>query len=762
MTDKNDTDIHISNQKKDAAGLKAVINAYKHAATKVGPIDGGKLLIEVNQIDGFDCPGCAWPDPMGKKSTFAFCENGAKAIADEATTKKADPQFFAKNSISKLKTKSDRWLNDQGRLVSPLYKPEGADYYKSIDWVSAIELIADKLSELDDPDQAAFYTSGRTSNEAAYLYQLFIRAFGTNNMPDCSNMCHESSGVGLVETIGIGKGTVSLKDLETSECIFLFGQNPGSNHPRMLASLEAAKRQGCKIISINPLDEAGSQKFNNPQELGGLIGKGTKLRDLHLPIKINGDVGFLTALAKFLVDKHEENNTVLDMAFIKSYCEGFEEFKQHIQTFEWSELTQVCGLSKEQIEEAGQYLLASNKTIFCWAMGMTQHKNAVANIQLMTNVLMMQGNLGKPGAGACPVRGHSNVQGDRTMGIWENAPRSFIDSLSKYHQIELKTHAGVNTIECIEQMNSEKIKVFIGLGGNFYRATPDHDFTEQALAKCELSVQISTKLNMSHLYTAKEALILPTLGRTEIDHIDEKLQFVTVENSMGVIQTSHGRKPPASLDLKSEVAIVGELALSLSKKESKLTREVAKIDWKKYLSDYAEIRDAIANTIDGFDNFNQRITEEGEFMLPNPVRDNLIFNTHNAKANFIVNSITAANVAGDEFLLMTIRSHDQFNTTVYTDHDRYRGIKGTRKVIFINAKDAAYQGFKEFDKVIVQAVSNEDKVVSDFMLVFYDIPQGCVAGYYPETNNLISIKDFAEKSFTPAYKSVPVRLIASK
>jgi molybdopterin-dependent oxidoreductase alpha subunit len=756
MTNETDKEIHITKQKHDAAGLKAVINAYKHVVKKVGPIEGSKLLIEVNQLSGFDCPGCAWPDPIGKKATFSFCENGAKAIADEATNKKADEAFFAENSISFLKTKSDRWLNGQGRLISPLYKAKGDDFYKVMSWEDAIQITAKKLSQLDSADHAAFYTSGRTSNEAAYLYQLFIRTFGTNNMPDCSNMCHESSGIGLAETIGIGKGTVSLHDLENSECIFLFGQNPGSNHPRMLSSLETAKRNACKIVSVNPLDEAGLHKFNNPQEIRGLVGKGTKLRDLHLPIKINGDVGFLTGLAKYLFEQHEQNSDVLDIAFIQSHTHGFESFKNHIEQFNWQDICASCGLSKAQIQQAGNYLLQSKKTIFCWAMGMTQHKNAVANIQLMTNVLMLQGNLGKPGAGVCPVRGHSNVQGDRTMGIWENAPASYINKLADYHQVSLKADKGVNTIECLEQMHQGNIKVFVGLGGNFYRATPDHDFTKQALANCDLSVQISTKLNMSHLYTGKEALILPTIGRTEIDHIEQKLQFVTVENSMGVIQTSHGRKPPASALLKSEVAIVGAIANELAKTHT----ELAKIDWHKYVADYAEIREAIAHTISGFDDFNERINTLGEFVLPNPVRDSLTFLTHNGKANFVNHAISSMTVQADELLLMTIRSHDQFNTTVYTNDDRYRGIKGTRRVIFINASDAEGFGFKEFEIVDVQAVSNNDKIERHFMLVFYAIPRGCIAGYYPETNNLISIKDFADKSYTPAYKSVPVRLIA--
>lgn len=755
-TDKK-TEVTITNQKKSAAGLQAVAVAYKNVAQKVGPIDGAKLLIKVNQLSGFDCPGCAWPDPMGRKPTFAFCENGAKAIADEATSKKLDAEFFEANEIDFLKTKTDRWLNDQGRLVVPLYKKKRVNQYQEISWSDAIELIAEKLIKLDSPDQAAFYTSGRTSNEAAYLYQLFIRTFGTNNMPDCSNMCHESSGIGLSETIGIGKGTVTLDDLESSECIFVFGQNPGSNHPRMLASLEKAKRQGCKIVTINPLDEAGLRKFNNPQEFTGLIGQGTNLRDLHIPIKINGDVAFLIGLAKYLIEQHSHYKNVLDIEFISVYCHGFPEFKEHIESFEWDHITQACAVSKSQIYQAGDYLLVSKKTIFCWAMGMTQHKNAVANIQLMTNVLMMQGNLGKPGAGVCPVRGHSNVQGDRTMGIWENAPHTFIERLERYHGLNLKKEKGVNTIECIQQMHRGNIKVFLAMGGNFFRATPDHDFTMQALANCELSVQISTKLNRSHLYTGEEALILPTLGRTEIDHVEQKLQFITVENSMGVVQTSHGRKPPASSALKSEVAIVGELAIQLATQHS----ELAKIDWQKYISDYAQIRHAIANTIDGFFDFNNKINSLGEFSLPNPVRDCLQFNTHNGKANFIKHDINTVKVGKNELLLMTIRSHDQFNTSVYTNNDRYRGVRGTRRVIFINELDAKLLGFVALQKVSIQAISDESKIENDYILVFYDIPQGCIAGYYPETNNLISIKDFAAKSFTPAYKSVPVRLLSN-
>ena len=744
----------ITSPKEWAAGVPAVVSAYKHMSQKVGPIAGNKLLSELNQMSGFDCPGCAWPDPLGERSNFEFCENGAKAVADEAMLAKVDASFFKKNSVDALKMQSDKWLNAQGRLTQPMYLAQGASHYEPITWTEAIKRIADSLNALNSPDEAAFYTSGRTSNEAAFLYQLFVRMFGTNNMPDCSNMCHESSGVGLNETIGVGKGTVSLEDLQNAEAIFIFGQNPGSNHPRMLSALQIAKRNGAKIVSVNPLDETGLKRFKNPQEVSGVIGGGTELRDIHVPVKINGDSGFLIGLCKGLFEKEAAGENVLDRAFIEDYCDGFDTFKQHIESYSWEELERTSGVSHELMQQCVEIAAKSTKSVCCWAMGMTQHKNAVANIQLMTNFLMLQGNLGKPGAGVCPVRGHSNVQGDRTMGIWEKPSDALLDSLAKEFSFEPPRKHGVDTVESIEGMSEGHIKVFFALGGNYYRATPDHDKTASALSQCELTVQVSTKLNRSHLYTGKQALILPALGRTEQDVQAGIEQFVTVENSMGVIQTSQGRRKPASTDLKSEVTIVAELAHA--------TLTDSPIPWLALSEKYSAIREHIGNVIPGFENFNQRIEQYGEFVLPNAVRDERVFNTTTKRARFIVNPLTVVEVPEGQLLMMSIRSHDQFNTTVYTDDDRYRGIQGSRRIVLINKNDREKLGLLANQQVDIhshwQKLGLQDRVVENFQLVDYEIPPGCVATYYPESNNLVPLSSVAEKSNTPAYKSVVVSL----
>lgn len=746
--------IKVLEPKEWAAGVPAVVSAFKNISSKVGPIKGTKLLSQLNQIEGFDCPGCAWPDPLEKRSTFEFCENGAKAVADEATLKRLTARFFKKHSVESLKAQSDKWLNNQGRLVEPVILRPGQSHYESISWSSAFTLIGDYLSALENPNEAAFYTSGRTSNEAAFLYQLFVRQFGTNNLPDCSNMCHESSGVALSETIGVGKGTVTLEDLENADAIFIFGQNPGSNHPRMLSSLQQAKRKGAKIVSINPLDETGLKRFKNPQEVEGVIGNGTALRDLHLQVKINGDMAFLKGLCRVLIERDSVEAPVLDHDFIAQHCHGFEDFKQDIISSDWKEIEANSGLSQKQINQAADIACKSNKTICCWAMGMTQHKNAVANIQLITNFLMLRGDLGKPGAGVCPVRGHSNVQGDRTMGIWEKPSQDFLDALACTFDFEPPQQHGVDAVECMQAMADGKIRFLFALGGNFYRAMPDHDLSARALANCDLTIQVSTKLNQSHLYTGKTALILPALGRTEIDYQASGIQTVTVENSMGVIQTSHGKIPPASSQLKSEVAIIAELASSV-----KLNKE---LDWLKYANDYRLVRDDIAEVIPGFEDFNAKIETLGEFVLPNPVRDNRQFNTFSGKANFVVQPDSQVEVPDGCLLLMTIRSHDQFNTTVYTDNDRYRGVFGTREVIFMNTHDIDAYGLNAGDKVDISSVdvrtSKNIRTAKQYQVIAYDIPQGCVAAYYPETNNLIELSQVADKSNTPAYKSVVVRV----
>ncbi len=746
--------IKVTDPKQWAAGVPAVVSAYKNVSAKVGPIKGTKLLSQLNQIEGFDCPGCAWPDPLEKRSTFEFCENGAKAVADEATLKRITARFFKKHSIEFLKGQSDKWLNNQGRLAEPVVLKPGQTHYEAISWKAAFTLISETLSSLKNPNQAAFYTSGRTSNEAAFLYQLFVRQFGTNNLPDCSNMCHESSGVALGETIGVGKGTVTLADLENADAIFIFGQNPGSNHPRMLGSLQQAKRKGAKIVSINPLDETGLKRFKNPQEVDGVIGTGTELRDLHLQVKVNGDMALLKGLCRVLIERDSPQTPTLDHDFIQTYCHGFDDFKNEILSTDWHQIEVSSGLTQEQIQQAADIACASKKTICCWAMGMTQHKNAVANIQLITNFLMLRGDLGKPGAGVCPVRGHSNVQGDRTMGIWEKPSQSLLDSLAKTFDFTPPQEHGVDAVECMQAMDDGDIRFLFALGGNFFRAMPDHDLSERALAKCDLTVQVSTKLNRSHLYTGKAALILPALGRTEIDYQKSGIQTVTVENSMGVIQTSHGKIPPASSLLKSEVAIVTELA-------SKVLPE-SKIDWLGFCYDYARIRDKIALTIPGFDDFNHKIDTFGEFVLPNPVRDSRTFNTDTGKANFVVQEKSELAVPEGCLVLMTIRSHDQFNTTVYTDNDRYRGVYGGREVVFLNSEDINRLDLVAGEKVNISSVDAKSgkslRTVKQYQVIAYNIPSGCAAAYYPETNNLIELGQVADKSNTPAYKSVIVRI----
>ena len=751
---KSSIKVKVLSPKEWAAGVPAVVSAYKNVSAKVGPIKGTKLLADLNQIEGFDCPGCAWPDPLGERSTFEFCENGAKAVADEATLKRLSAGFFAKHSIEQLRAKSDRWLNDQGRLVQPMWLEKGSEHYQPISWEQAFGKIVGHLNGLADPNQAAFYTSGRTSNEAAFLYQLMVRCFGTNNLPDCSNMCHESSGTALNQTIGVGKGTVTLEDFEHAQVILIFGQNPGSNHPRMLSALQKAKRNGAKIVSINPLDETGLKRFKNPQEVEGVIGNGTALRDIHLAVKINGDLPLIKGLCKVLLTRHEQDGNVLDSQFIEHYCSDFEAFADDIHSLSWQQVEAGSGLSQSQIEAVGELLASKQRIIGCWAMGMTQHKNSVAMITLITNLLMMKGSLGKPGSGVCPVRGHSNVQGDRTMGIWEKPTEALLSSLAKHFCYPMPQAHGVDTVDCIKAMAQGKIKVFFALGGNFFRAAPDHDKTGAALSQCDLTVQVSTKLNRSHLYTGKEALILPTLGRTELDIQAGGPQTVTVENSMGVVQTSRGKIPPASDQLKSEVNIIAELANGLFGAKP--------VDWLALCGDYRLIRDHIEQVIDGFDNFNQRLSELGEFVLPNPVRDSLTFRTENGKARFIVQTNDWVSAQKTRLLLMTLRSHDQFNTTVYTDDDRYRGVFGSREVIFMNPEDMEARGLEENHLVDINSFSEasdaESKCVKGYRVIPYGIPKGCVAAYYPEVNNLVHLADVALHSNTPAYKSVLVEV----
>ncbi len=736
-----------SKKVKAAGGVPAIVATVKALSEETGLIRGVRTLLKVNQSGGVDCPGCAWPEPDQKRSHFEFCENGAKHVADEATTKRVTPEFFQQWSIAELLEQSDQWLGAQGRLTHPMLLHRGASHYEPVSWDDAFELLAAELNSLNYPDQAIFYTSGRTSNEAAFLYQLFVRQFGTNNLPDCSNMCHESSGSALGETIGVGKGTVTLEDFNTAEAIFVIGQNPGTNHPRMLTALEHAKRNGCKLVHINPLPEVGMTRFKHPQHVLGLLGSGTALADLFLQVRINGDVALLKGIMKAVLAREES----LDRDFIAQYTTGFEQFAAALRDVSWTYIVEQSGVTKEQIEQAARIFVESERTIFCWAMGLTQHRNAVSNIQEIVNLMLMRGQIGKRGAGVCPVRGHSNVQGDRTVGIWERPTALFLDKLGSEFNFNPPRNHGFDTVRAIQAMHDGQAKVFFALGGNFLSATPDTEFTAAALRRCRLTAQVSTKLNRSHLITGDRALILPCLGRTEVDVQSTGPQFVTTENSMGVVQVSRGSLGPASTELLSEPQIVARLARATL--EHRTT-----VDWEGLVSNYDNIRDAIERVVPGFDDYNVRVRQPGGFYLPNAAR-NRVFNTASGKAHFTIHELPQHNLAHDQFLMMTIRSHDQFNTSVYSPNDRYRGISNGRRVVFLNEEDIAAAGLHARQVVdLVSHFEGEERIARRFVIVPYDIPRRCAATYFPEANVLVPVRNVALKSNTPVSKSVVISI----
>ena len=739
-----------------AGGPPAVLSALKHIREELGTLRGLKLLLDVNQQSGFDCPGCAWPDPEDRSALGEYCENGAKAVAEEATLKRITPAFFREHSLTALAAQSDYWLGKQGRLTHPMVLRKGASHYEPIDWDEAFTMVAAQLNALESPDEAIFYTSGRTSNEAAFLYQLFVRQFGTNNLPDCSNLCHESSGVALTEVIGVGKGTVTLEDFYEAEAIIVIGQNPGTNHPRMLSALQRAKRNGCRIIHINPIPEAGLKRFSHPQEIAGWLGTGTPLADLFLQVRVNGDVAVLKGLMKALLDLEERYpGKILAAQFIEQNAEGFDAFEHDLRNESWETIIDDCGVSRDVIQQAAEILAASDRTIICWAMGLTQHKNAVANIQSCVNLLLMRGSIGKPGAGACPVRGHSNVQGDRTVGITPRPKPAFLDALAEQFDFTPPRISGLDTVDAIKAMHAGQAHVFFALGGNFLSATPDTEYTARALQNCRLTVQVSTKLNRSHLITGQEALILPCLGRTERDVQDRVEQFVTVENSMGIVHRSQGTLEPASDQLMSEPAIVARLADTTLGNRSSL-------DWLAMSQDYDAIRNAIAMTMPGFEDYNQRVRQPNGFYLPNGAREG-VFNTDTGRAKFTVHPIPAHNLAEGEFMMMTIRSHDQYNTTIYGLDDRYRGVYGDRRVVLMNAEDVKDAGFQEKDVVDLSShFDGETRTARNFYVVPFQIPRRCVATYFPEANVLVPIGSTADRSNTPASKSVIVTISAPR
>ncbi len=738
-----------------AGGLGAVASTLVRSARDLGVVRSLEVLSTVNQTRGFDCPGCAWPDPDVRAAT-EFCENGAKAVAHEATPKRVTADFFADWSISALREQSDYWLEQQGRLTEPMRRAPGSDHYEPVSWDEAFAGIARGLRALDSPDEALFYTSGRTSNEAAFLYQLFARGFGTNNLPDCSNLCHESSGVGLGEVIGVGKGTVSLEDFEIADAIFVIGQNPGTNHPRMLSALQAAKRRGARIVAINPLRERGLVRFAHPQEPLSWLGRGTEIADLYLQVRVGGDVALLQGIAKAVLEAEARRpGRVLDHAFLAGRTTGFEAWRAHVAEQGWEGLETASGVDRGVMRAAAAEYVAADRVIACWAMGITQHRNGVANVQEIVNLLLLRGNIGVPGAGPCPVRGHSNVQGDRTVGITEKPAAAFLDRLDREFAFAAPRDAGLDAVGAICAMRDGHAKAFVGLGGNFAVASPDSEVTAQALARCDLTVQISTKLNRSHLCCGREAWILPCLGRTERDVQASGPQFVTVENSMSVVHRSEGRLDPAAGSLRSEVAIVAGLA------EAVLGGDGPAAPWSLFASDYARIRDAISRVVPGFDDYEARVRKPGGFVLHSGARQRR-FETPDGRARFTVHPLPETGVAPGRFRLTTIRSHDQFNTTIYGHDDRYRGIAGDRRVLLLGARDLEEVGMRAGDRVDVTSHhEGETRTLRGFRLVEYDLPRGCAAAYFPEANALVPVDSFAEGSRTPTYKSVEVSLAAS-
>ncbi|MFE3492364.1 FdhF/YdeP family oxidoreductase [Streptomyces sp. NPDC059175] len=730
-----------------AAGLPAIGHTLKIARQQMGVARTARTLLKVNQKDGFDCPGCAWPEG-DKRHVAEFCENGAKAVAEEATLRRVTPDFFAAHPVADLASRSGYWLGQQGRITQPVYLPEGADRYEAVTWERAFEIVAEELTALSSPDEALFYTSGRTSNEAAFLLQLFAREFGTNNLPDCSNMCHESSGSALTETLGVGKGSVSLEDLHQADLIIIAGQNPGTNHPRMLSALEKAKQSGAKIISVNPLPEAGLERFKNPQTPQGIL-QGTALTDLFLQIRIGGDQALFRLLNKLVI----EADGGVDEDFVREHTHGYAAFATAAAETDWDETLTATGLDRRDIERALGMILASRRTIACWAMGLTQHKHSVVSIKEIVNLLLLRGSIGRPGAGVCPVRGHSNVQGDRTMGIFERPAPAFLDALEKEFGFAPPRQHGLDVVRSIRALRDGEAKVFFAMGGNFVAATPDTEVTEAAVRRARLTVHVSTKLNRSHAVTGARALILPTLGRTDKDVQGSGRQFVTVEDSMGMVHASRGNLPPASPHLLSEPAIVARMARAVLGPGSGTP-------WEDFEHDYATIRDRISRVVPGFEDFNTRIARPGGFTLPHAPRDERRFPTATGKANFTAAPVEHPELPEGRLLLQTLRSHDQYNTTIYGLDDRYRGIRGGRRVVLVNPEDAAELGFADGDyaDLVGEWKDGVERRAPGFRVVHYPTARGCAAAYYPETNVLVPLDATADTSNTPASKSVVVRL----
>jgi molybdopterin-dependent oxidoreductase alpha subunit len=750
--------VRITPPAREAAEVKAVWVALQRGLASMGAFRTAASLLRLNQRKGFDCPGCAWPEEHGGRKLAEFCENGAKAVAEEATKRVVAPEFFARHSIADLSARPEYWLSQQGRLTHPMVLRARDDHYRPIGWDDAFRLIAEHLQALDSPNEAVFYTSGRTSNEAAFLYQLMVRSFGTNNLPDCSNMCHESSGAALVDAIGIGKGSVTVADVAAADLIIIAGQNPGTNHPRMLTVLEKAKANGARIIAVNPLPEAGLIRFKDPQKVRGVIGDGIPIADEFLQIRLGGDMALFAGLGRLLFEADDAApGTVVDRDFIAAHCANFEDYEAHTRAVDMDTVLQATGIDRAQLHRMAKMVIASQRTVACWAMGLTQHRHAVAMISEIANVLLLRGMVGKPGAGLCPVRGHSNVQGDRTMGIGEKMPETFLAALDARFGIACPREHGVDTVDAIRAMRDGRAKVFMGMGGNFALATPDSAVTEAALRSCSLTVQVSTKLNRSHLVTGGQALILPSLGRTDRDIVGGRKQQVSVEDSMSMVHLSRGSLQPPGEHVRSEVAIVCGLARTL-------LGPGHPVPWERFSADYDTIRDAIAAVVPGCGDYNAKVRQPDGFGLPHPPRDSREFPTSTGRANFAVNPLQWVPVPAGRLVLQTLRSHDQYNTTIYGLDDRYRGVKGGRRVVFVNPADIEAFGLTDGDRVdLVSEFADGDgqlqeRRAKDFRVVAYSTPVGNAAAYYPETNQLVALDHVAATSNTPVSKAVVIRL----
>ncbi len=756
QTPDDSDQVTLGNRAEQAGGAASILSTlHEIRKNDTGVVRGLRTLMALNQPEGVDCPGCAWPEAAGERGDIEFCENGAKAVAWETTRRRIDAAFFAKHSLAELAAESDYALGQHGRLVEPVYLPPGGTHYQPISWEDAYARIAKEAAALSSPDEAAFYTSGRTSNEAAYLFQLFVRQLGTNNLPDCANLCHESSGVALKETVGVGKGTVQLEDFEQADAIFLLGQNPGTNHPRMMVHLQKAAARGCEIVAINPLPEAALLRFSHPQHATDVVLGGSPITSLFLPVRIDGDAALLKGIMKELAaEERNRPGRVFDWDFLKTHTQGLDALLADLDATSWDAIVEGSGLQREQIRAAAEVWLRSKRIIACWAMGLTQHKAAVATIQQVVNLLLLGGHIGRPGAGLCPVRGHSNVQGDRTMGITPKVDPAFLSRLEQRYHFLAPKQPGLDTVGTIEAMAKQQVRLFVSLGGNFLSATPDTEVTAKALTRCGLSVHISTKLHRGHLLPGPASIILPCLGRTEKDHQASGVQFVTVENSMSVVHRSQGVLNPASETLRSEIAIVCELAQAVLGKRSQ-------VPWLRLRDNYDLIRDEIAATIPGFEHFNERVRSGNGFVLPNGARSRQ-FATTTDKAVFTVSPLPRHELRDGQLLMMTIRTHDQFNTTIYGLNDRYRGVFGGRRVILMNEEDMAERGLAAQKLVdLTSHFGEETRVAARFVVVPYDIPRGCTATYFPETNVLVPLGSRADKSRTPTSKSVVITVSPS-